>query len=117
MIFEREINSVNIFSHRICSSKKFAKELILYICEFLLLSMVIAGEMMWLTGSNNTNPCGNYGEKGKGNTTNVPGGRHSFASWIDSFNNLYLFGGVGYTHSAGPGKRAFIAGFLFMKII
>jgi len=38
---------------------------------------------------------GIYGTKGTGTTSTVPGSRYSSATWSDSNENLWLFGGYG----------------------
>jgi hypothetical protein len=48
---------------------------------------------VWISGSKEVAQRGNYGEKGIASPTNVPGARAGATSWIDSDNNLYLFGG------------------------
>jgi hypothetical protein len=52
-----------------------------------------SGEWTWQSGSSSTGASGVYGTKGVGATTNVPGARQSAGGWIDSSNNLWLFGG------------------------
>jgi hypothetical protein len=47
----------------------------------------------WANGSNLSGQPGVYGTKGVFAATNIPGGRDSSFSWIDSSNNLWLFGG------------------------
>ncbi len=54
----------------------------------------------WVSGSDIYNQVGSYGTKGTANAGNVPGARQSSVSWIDSGDNLWLFGGFGYD-SAG----------------
>jgi hypothetical protein len=64
-------------------------------------------EWAWLGGSNTvptsctgfTGTCGQSGVYGTSQTFSagdIPGGRSSAASWIDSSGNLWLFGGQGY---------------------
>ena len=54
----------------------------------------------WVTGVDPTifssNPIGVYGTRGVPSTTTTPGGRHWAASWIDTNDTLWLFGGIGY---------------------
>jgi N-acetylneuraminic acid mutarotase len=59
----------------------------------------------WVSGSNLTVPddpgrqggiAGTYGTLGSYNVNNIPGSRINSISWIDSNNNLWLFGGYGY---------------------
>jgi len=56
----------------------------------------------WLSGSNAVDQIGNYGTKGVGATTNIPGARSIgiTAGWTDGTGNLWLFGGVGYGTSS-----------------
>ena len=56
----------------------------------------------WVSGSNLPGQAGVYGTKGVANPTNIPGGREFAVSWIDSDNNLWLFGGSGID-STGTG--------------
>ena len=58
-----------------------------------------AGLIVWISGSNEKNQYGVYGIQGEPSSTNVPGSRNCWASWIDSSNNLYLFGGDGHATS------------------
>ncbi len=53
----------------------------------------------WVSGSNTGDQPGSYGTKGVAASLNVPGARQWGASWIDSSNNLWLFGGTGYGSS------------------
>lgn len=59
-------------------------------------------EWTWVSGSSTVpgNQLGIYGTEGIAAATNVPGGRAGAVSWIDSSNDLWLFGGQGYD-SAG----------------
>jgi N-acetylneuraminic acid mutarotase len=56
-----------------------------------------AGEWTWVRG----NPLGSleasYGTKGEGTTTTTPGPRQWSASWVDESDQLWLFGGTGYS--------------------
>jgi len=49
----------------------------------------------WVSGSTTSNQTGVYGTKGIAESGNVPGGRDSAVSWIDSNGNFWLFGGEG----------------------
>ncbi len=55
-------------------------------------------EWTWVSGSSTVpgNQLGIYGTQGVAAADNVPGGRSGAVSWIDSSNNLWLFGGSGY---------------------
>ena len=57
----------------------------------------------WVSGSDTVNAPGIYGAKGVASASNVPGGRGSAVSWIDSNGNLWLFGGLGID-STGAGS-------------
>lgn len=48
----------------------------------------------WVSGDNTINQTGVYGAKGVAADVNKPGGRWASISWIDSNDNLWLFGGV-----------------------
>ncbi len=50
----------------------------------------------WVSGSSTGNQTGIYGEKGIASASSVPGSRRYLISWIDSSDNLWLFGGGGY---------------------
>jgi N-acetylneuraminic acid mutarotase len=53
----------------------------------------VTGEWTWVSGSSSANPAASYGTLGVAAPTNVPDGREPAASWIDSSDNLWLFGG------------------------
>jgi len=57
---------------------------------------ITTNEWTWESGSNNVGQSGIYGTLGVADPANIPGGRcESNASWTDSHNNLWLFGGQG----------------------
>ena len=58
----------------------------------------------WISGGNGDNASGVYGTQGTAAAGNVPGGRNSVGSWIDSSGNLWLFGGYGYDSAGTVGK-------------
>jgi N-acetylneuraminic acid mutarotase len=66
----------------------------------------------WQSGGNSVGPAqggtggpsGVYGTEGTAATGNVPGGRSSSVSWIDSSGNLWLFGGVGHDSTGASGN-------------
>jgi len=49
----------------------------------------------WMSGSNTVQQLGVYGTLGVPDASNMPGGRSYSVSWIDSADNLWLFGGLG----------------------
>jgi len=58
----------------------------------------------WISGSNTVNQLGVYGEKGKANTTNMPGSRFGAVGWFDSLRQeLWLFGGFGFSYGTSTG--------------
>jgi N-acetylneuraminic acid mutarotase len=57
----------------------------------------------WISGSNSRNQPGVYGDKGVPDSENAPGARSYFAAWVDSLDNLYIFGGWGYATSTTEG--------------
>ncbi len=54
----------------------------------------------WVKGNNSINQFSVYGTMGTANTANKPGAAFSSVSWRDANNNLWLFGGFGYTDNA-----------------
>ena len=54
-------------------------------------------EWTWMSGSNTVNQIGNYGTKLQPSINNYPGARYSSTSVIDTKNNIYVFGGYGYS--------------------
>jgi len=58
----------------------------------------------WIGGSDTVNQSGIYGTQGTAATGNLPGARFIPRGWIDSSDNLWLFGGGGYD-SAGVSDR------------
>lgn len=59
---------------------------------------IFNGYWAWISGSTGSYNMGSYGTKGDPHADNVPGARSYAFSWIDSFDNLYLFGGDGIDH-------------------
>ena len=53
----------------------------------------------WISGSDEIDQPAVFGTKRVPDSSNVPGGRYCAVSWIDSSDNLYLFGGYGYAES------------------
>jgi hypothetical protein len=51
---------------------------------------------LWMSGSNQINQNGVYGEKGIANSNNIPSGRYGALSWMDKSGNMWIFGGSGY---------------------
>jgi len=54
----------------------------------------------WISGSNQYNQSGNYGTLGTPSSSNIPGARYGSTGWIDSNNNLWLFGGYGFGYQS-----------------
>ena len=57
----------------------------------------------WVSGESSINNYGVYGVKGVAANGNEPGSRYGGVSWVDSNNNLWLFGGYGYARDGAPG--------------
>jgi hypothetical protein len=56
---------------------------------------ISSNEWTWVNGSNLMSGIGNYGNQGIPSPTNLPPGRSGTCiSWIDSLDNLWLFGGI-----------------------
>ncbi|MCE3226911.1 MAG: hypothetical protein K0S32_1462 [Bacteroidetes bacterium] len=58
---------------------------------------ILLNEWTWVSGSNTVDPMGVYGTLGVPSTTNVPGGRQFGVAFNDGSNNLWLFGGGGFS--------------------
>ena len=75
---------------------------------FIILNFTNAQQTLnswtWISGSNSDNQNGIYGTKGIASSSNIPGARLGSISWIDSNNNLWLFGGEGYDINGNFGK-------------
>ncbi|HMU47026.1 MAG TPA: kelch repeat-containing protein [Chitinophagaceae bacterium] len=54
----------------------------------------------WMKGDKAIDKVGVYGTLGTESSTNKPGARYGSLTWIDSNNNLWLFGGYGYDGSS-----------------
>src|SRR6185295_2530984 len=53
----------------------------------------------WIKGSSSFNHFGTYGTMGISSPSNVPGSRAAYSRWIDKQDNLWLYGGNGYSAS------------------
>lgn len=62
------------------------------------------GQWAFLKGSKVRNQAGTYGTKGVAASGNTPGSREFSYYWIDSSNNLWLFGGFGYDANGALGE-------------
>jgi hypothetical protein len=64
------------------------------------------GQWIWVSGSNKALlVTGTYGTLGVPASTNIPGGRDSGASWIDSSGNIWVYGGEdSFSIGFGGGK-------------
>jgi N-acetylneuraminic acid mutarotase len=60
-----------------------------------------AGYWTWVSGSNAATQSGTYGAQV--GTVGTPGGRSNASGWIDSSDNLWLFGGMGYDSQGNEG--------------
>jgi len=57
----------------------------------------------WISGADTGNQPGSFGTENIADAGNLPGGHSGAASWIDSQDNLWLFGGQGYDGTGTPG--------------
>ena len=62
------------------------------------------GQWTWMSGANAANQTGAYGTGGA-DSISMPGARDSAVGWIDSFGNLWLFGGQNFVTGANGGKQ------------
>lgn len=60
------------------------------------------GTWIWLRGSSELWPTGEYGEIGIESPGNTPGGRLGSSLWSDSAGQLWLFGGQGFDNWGSP---------------
>ena len=58
-----------------------------------------------MSGSSQLDQAGTYGIKGQASSTNVPGARYGAVSWVDSNNDLWLFGGNVYDSFGFQGEH------------
>lgn len=65
---------------------------------------IASGQWTWMAGSNVQGQSGTYGTQGTGSTSNIPGARDTLASWIDSSNNIWFFGGIGLDSAGSLGN-------------
>jgi N-acetylneuraminic acid mutarotase len=63
---------------------------------------VSTNEWTWLKGDTLGNSFANYGSKGVTSSSNKPGGRGWIHCWVDLNNNLWTYGGWGYTTNGSP---------------
>jgi len=61
-------------------------------------------EWTWMSGSVTGGQAGTYGTKGTADPANVPGGRYTAISWLDSNGSLWLFGGEGLDSDSSWGN-------------
>lgn len=103
MLFQQRFKSQEMYTIHLCKRKIILEDLQILLIVFILAvltNIAIAGEFAWLSGYTTRDKIGNYGEKGIPHENNLPGSRESAVTWIDSSDNLYLFGGIGYATDA-----------------
>jgi N-acetylneuraminic acid mutarotase len=61
-------------------------------------------EWVWMSGSQSLNLAGAYATHGSFSSSNMPGARSAAATWTDSNNNLWVFGGLGYDINGTEGE-------------
>lgn len=60
------------------------------------------GQWAWVSGSDQINQTGTYGNKGTPSASNVPASRSGAVEWTDAAGNFWIFGGYGVL-SSGSG--------------
>ncbi len=60
-------------------------------------------EWAWMHGFKTPNERGIYGTQGASHPDNTPGARNAAVAWVDSENNLWMFGGSGYPETGSNG--------------
>ncbi|MFY9741819.1 MAG: hypothetical protein WA252_15875 [Candidatus Sulfotelmatobacter sp.] len=58
-----------------------------------------SGQWTWMSGSEEINATGSYGNKGTPSATNVPPSRSGAVEWTDAAGNFWIFGGFGVVNS------------------
>jgi len=58
----------------------------------------------WVSGSDVTEQSGNYGVKGVADIANVPGARIRGVTWVDTSDDFWLFGGIGFDSAGTVGR-------------
>ncbi|MBV9962617.1 MAG: T9SS type A sorting domain-containing protein [Parafilimonas sp.] len=58
---------------------------------------ITTNEWTWINGDSVQNKIANYGTKGKASLKSKPGARWGAISWVDKSNNLWMFGGFGFS--------------------
>ena len=58
---------------------------------------IVTNVWTWVGGSNQPNQTGTYGIQNTASAANVPGARQAGVTWTDVNNNLWLFGGDGFS--------------------
>jgi hypothetical protein len=66
-----------------------------------------ANQWTWVGGSSSPGGTATYGTQGSAAAGNIPGARSFAVGWVDSANNLYLFGGAGIASGSPPTAPAF----------
>jgi Galactose oxidase, central domain len=63
------------------------------------------GQWTWISGAKNSTPPAKpvYGTLGAAAVANTPGSREYAASWVDPYNNLWLFGGLDLSITGADG--------------
>jgi N-acetylneuraminic acid mutarotase len=57
----------------------------------------------WVSGSDLIGSSGTFGTKGVGSTSNIPSARYGAITWVDTANQLWMFGGNGYDSAGNTG--------------
>jgi len=60
-------------------------------------------EWTWISGPSTKDNSGTYGTKGTASSSYIPGGRRGLVGWIDSNDDLWLFGGYGLDYNGDIG--------------
>jgi N-acetylneuraminic acid mutarotase len=63
----------------------------------------VSGRWTWMKGASTSNQTGVYGTLGTPAAANTPGARKLATSWIDTFGNMWLFGGLAYDRNGNYG--------------
>jgi len=91
-------------SAEVCTSYDILNPLIGYLND-LWRYRINESMWSWIDGSYETSQPGVYGTKGNASTGNYPGARSGAVALYDSLREeVWLFGGVGYTNASSSGE-------------
>jgi hypothetical protein len=84
--------------------KSIVLSFLLFLFSFSAFSQMDTSSVWtWVKGDSSVNQKSIYGTKGIASPTNKPGARRGALTWIDNEDNLWMYGGGGYTRDTSGG--------------